>query len=81
MKHLYGDELADIRRKEIGFIFQDFYLMDSLTVRENIMLPMILDKGEPEVMKKKAEKYAELFGIQHLLKRIHTNCPEGKSRE
>lgn len=69
VKHLYGDELADIRRKEIGFIFQDFYLMDSLTVRENIMLPMILDKGEPEVMKKKAEKYAELFGIQHLLEK------------
>ena len=56
VKHLYGDELADIRRKEIGFIFQDFYLMDSLTVRENIMLPMILDKGEPKVMKKKAEQ-------------------------
>lgn len=69
VKHLYGDELADIRRKEIGFIFQDFYLMDSLTVRENIMLPMILDKGEPEVMKKKAEQYAELFGIQHLLEK------------
>ncbi len=32
------DEVADIRRKEIGFVFQDFYLMDSLTVKENIML-------------------------------------------
>ena len=40
-KGLYGDQLADIRRKQIGFIFQDFYLMDSLSVEENIMLPMI----------------------------------------
>lgn len=38
-KGLYGDQLADIRRKQIGFIFQDFYLMDSLSVEENIMLP------------------------------------------
>lgn len=66
---LYGDELADIRRKEIGFIFQDFYLMDSLSVRENIMLPMILDKADASVMKKRAEEYAGLFGISHLLEK------------
>ena len=29
---LYGDELADIRREQIGFVFQDFYLMDSLSI-------------------------------------------------
>ena len=39
---LYGDKLADIRNSKIGFIFQDFYLMDSLSVEENIMLPMII---------------------------------------
>lgn len=66
---LYGDELADIRRQDIGFIFQDFYLMDSLSVKENIMLPMILDKADPAIMKKKAQEYAELFGIEHLLEK------------
>ena len=34
---LYGDKLADLRNKKIGFIFQDFYLMDSLSVEENII--------------------------------------------
>ena len=43
-RKLWNDELADIRRREIGFVFQDFYLMDSLSVSENIMLPMVLDK-------------------------------------
>ena len=43
---LWKDELSDIRRREIGFVFQDFYLMDSLSVQENMMLPMILDKKE-----------------------------------
>ena len=66
---LYGDKLADIRRTQIGFIFQDFYLMDSLTVEENIMLPMILGKENVEVMTKAAAKYAEQFEISHLLKK------------
>lgn len=37
------EELAVIRRREIGFIFQDFNLVPSLTVRENIVLPLGLD--------------------------------------
>lgn len=64
---LWKDELADIRRREIGFVFQDFYLMDSLSVRENIMLPMILDKIEDEKCVENAEQYAEKFGLSHLL--------------
>ena len=66
-EELWKDELADIRRREIGFVFQDFYLMDSLTVRENIMLPKILDKGRAQECIKKAEENAEQFGIRHLL--------------
>ena len=66
---LYGDELADIRREQIGFVFQDFYLMDSLSVEENIMLPMILGQERVDVMTKAAEKYAEQFQISHLLKK------------
>ena len=66
---LYGDELADIRREQIGFVFQDFYLMDSLSVEENIMLPMILGLEKVDVMTKAARKYAEQFQISHLLKK------------
>lgn len=36
-KNIYGRKLAGIRRRELSFVFQDFYLMDSLTVRENMM--------------------------------------------
>lgn len=66
-EELWKDELADIRRRDIGFVFQDFYLMDSLTVRENIMLPKILDKGKAQDCIQKAEESAEKFGIRHLL--------------
>lgn len=65
--HLWGDKLAAIRRNELGFVFQDFYLMDSLSVMENIMLPMILNQEDVKKMKDEAQKYAEQFGIAHLL--------------
>lgn len=66
---LVGDKLAEVRRNELGFVFQDFYLMDSLSVMENIMLPMILNEEEVSKMKDTARKYAEQFGIAHLLEK------------
>ena len=64
---LWKDEFADIRRRKIGFVFQDFYLMDSLSVRENIMLPKILDKKNAKECMEESQKYAEQFGITHLM--------------
>ena len=66
VKKLWNDELSDIRRREIGFVFQDFYLMDSLSVEENVMLPLILDKANVNHCFDKARKYEKLFEISHL---------------
>ena len=66
---IYGDHLAKIRRTQLAFIFQDFYLMDSLTVRENIMLPLILNEDDPEESSKVAEEVAEKLGIKTLLEK------------
>ncbi|MCB2355144.1 ABC transporter ATP-binding protein, partial [Clostridium estertheticum] len=41
------DELALFRRRKVGFIFQDFNLLDSLNVKENISFPLIIDKVNP----------------------------------
>lgn len=77
---LTKDALADIRRKKIGFVFQDFYLMDSLSVEENMMLPMILDGGEKETMLTEAEKYAGQFQIRHLLKKYPYELSGGEKQ-
>ena len=45
-KDIYRAELARLRRTEIAFVFQDYYLMDSLSIKENIMLPLILDEAD-----------------------------------
>ncbi len=42
------DELALFRRDHLGFIFQDYNLLDTLTVRENIALPLLLIESEGE---------------------------------
>lgn len=66
-KTLWESELADIRRRKIGFVFQDFYLMDSLSVIENIMLPVILDKMSKEECFQKGIELADQLELQHLL--------------
>lgn len=53
---LEEEELSAFRRKELGFVFQDFNLIETLTVVENIMLPMTLDNIEKEVMLKKGRR-------------------------
>lgn len=66
-EEIYGDHLAEIRRKEIAFVFQDYYLMDSLSVRENIMLPLILNENDIEESEQTAAEVAGKFGIGELL--------------
>ena len=63
---IYGDHLAEIRRTQLAFVFQDFYLMNSLTVRENIMMPLILNEDDPVESSKTAETMAEKLGIYNL---------------
>lgn len=60
-------EAADMRRTKIGMIFQDYFLMETLTVRENIVLPMALNGQHKEEMYKSVEEYAGVFGIGGLL--------------
>lgn len=67
VREIYGDNLARIRRTEIAFIFQDYYLMDSLTVKENIMLPLILNENEINETEKVSYEIAKIFGIEGLL--------------
>lgn len=64
---IYGDRLAKIRRMEIAFIFQDYYLLDSLTVQENIMLPLILNEDSYKKSIQRVTNIAKRFKIDHLL--------------
>ena len=77
---LWEDELADIRRQKIGFVFQDFYLLNSLSVRENIMLPMVLDKQNSEKCMENGEKFANLLGLNRLLEKYPNELSGGEKQ-
>lgn len=64
---LKDDEKAYIRMKKIGFIFQDFYLNQYMTVQENIMQPTYINKGYNKTTRK--QRADELIGIMGLSKR------------
>lgn len=68
-KEIAGDYLAEVRRKEIAFVFQDYYLMEGLTVEENIMLPLILDERDAQEIRVKAEQLARQFQMTSLMKK------------
>lgn len=64
---LKESQLSDFRRDKLGFIFQEYNLLDTLTVAENIALPLNLKKIDPKTTKKKVDEVAEKLQIQDQL--------------
>ncbi|GGJ87903.1 ABC transporter ATP-binding protein [Lentibacillus kapialis] len=71
--HVLGrNDLAKFRRRELGFVFQEFNLLHTLTVEENMVLPLTLDGKRVNEMKQKADAIAEKLGISDIMsKRVH----------
>lgn len=64
---LSKDHLALFRRRELGFVFQDFNLLNTLTIGENIVLPLTLDKRNVKEMDERLQRVSAQLGIQDLL--------------
>ncbi|MBD1382193.1 ABC transporter ATP-binding protein [Bacillus sp. IB182487] len=64
---LSKNKLALFRRRELGFVFQNFNLLNTLTVKENIVLSLTLDGAKVKEMNEKAEKLAATLGIHAIL--------------
>lgn len=60
-------DLASFRLKNLGFVFQDFNLLDTLNVRDNIFLPLVLDRKTYKEMESRLESLAQKLRIQELL--------------
>lgn len=59
-------ELAKVRNEKLGFVFQDFMLLDGLTVRENILVPRIIQGKVDREAEVFADQLMHLFGISHI---------------
>lgn len=64
---LTADELAVFRRRELGFVFQSFNLLHTLTVKENILLPLTLDGTDLTEMNRRVEEIGGKLGITGIL--------------
>ena len=78
--HLKGNQLADFRAKEIGFIFQDFNLLETMTAFENIALPLTLQKVATKKIRPAVEAVASQLGIQEFLNNYPNELSGGQKQ-
>lgn len=78
--NLNDEEAALFRRNTLGFVFQDFNLVETLTVRENIMLPLMFKNEGIKSMKEKSEKVAKSLGILHILNKLTQEISGGQAQ-
>lgn len=60
-------EISKFRREQFGFVFQDFNLLDNFTLKDNILLPLVLAKMSVEEMERRILPITEKLGIEPLL--------------
>lgn len=60
-------EIATFRRQNLGFVFQDFHLLDTFSLKDNIFLPLVLSGKKYEEMEMRLRPIAEKLGIQGIL--------------
>ena len=75
---LKGSQLADYRGKEIGYLFQNFELLDNLTAKENILLPLSLHKVDANESKVRLELLSQYLDISELLNKFPSQLSGGQ---
>ncbi|MCI8306552.1 MAG: ABC transporter ATP-binding protein [Lachnospiraceae bacterium] len=72
--------MADFRRDNLGFVFQDFNLLDTFTLEDNIYLPLVLAGKNYMQMSAKLEPIADLLGITQLLRKYPYEVSGGQKQ-
>ena len=73
-------KLADFRRDNLGFVFQEFNLLDTFSVEDNIYLPLVLAGNSYKEMNNRIIPIAEKLGISHLLKKYPYEISGGQKQ-
>ena len=77
---LRGDKLNKFRREDLGFIFQDFNLLDTLTGYENIALALTIQKVKPKDIDKKIKEVSKTLNITHVLNKYPYQMSGGEKQ-
>lgn len=73
-------DFADFRRENLGFIFQDFNLLDTLTIGENISLSLVINKQNPTDIEKRVHAIADKLGIRDILSKFPYEVSGGQKQ-
>lgn len=74
------DERSRFRRNKIGFIFQDFNLLETLNVQDNISLPLAIERLAPKEIEVRVKEVTKMLGIGHLLQRYPNELSIGQKQ-
>ena len=77
---LKENNLNKFRREELGFIFQDFNLLDTLTAYENIALALTIQKVKANEIDRRVNEIAEKLGIKEILKKYPYQVSGGQKQ-
>ena len=77
---LSDDEAANFRKKKLGFVFQNYRLLKSLTVRQNIAVPMSLLGKDDQEIDQKIDKLAEYFRLSNQLEKYPVTLSGGQKQ-
>lgn len=77
---LKGSKLNKFRREELGFIFQDFNLLDTLTAYENIALALTIQRIKPRIIQEKVVEVAKKLGIEEILEKYPYQMSGGEKQ-
>lgn len=75
-----GDKLADYRGREIGYLFQEFELLDNMTGRENIVLPLSIHHENPKKSGEKLQRLSEQLEITPVLDKFPSQMSGGQKQ-
>lgn len=78
VKKLSEGALSEFRNKKLGFVFQAFYLQPFLTVKENVMVPMMFEGMKSEEMRKRAEEKLAAVGMMEWAERLPSKLSGGQ---
>lgn len=73
-------KIAAFRRDNLGFVFQDFNLLDTFSLKDNIFLPLVLAGKSPKEMELRLNPIAEQLGITHLLEKYPYEVSGGQKQ-
>jgi ABC-type lipoprotein export system ATPase subunit len=77
-RSLSGPSLSEFRRRKVGFVFQDSSLIDTMTLEENIVLPLALDGLPPELADARLRELADALGIGDVLRKYPCETSGGQ---